>query len=113
MQLGRGHTKGDTVVWLPRSASCSPATWSSTAPRPTAATPTSTTGRRRSTTLAALEAEALVPGRGAALTERRSRSQTGSTGTRAFVAELYASVAAGRRRRQGPEARSTRTPTPR
>lgn len=50
IQLGRGHTKGDTVVWLPGSARCCRATWSSSAPRRMRATPTSRTGRRRWTT---------------------------------------------------------------
>jgi glyoxylase-like metal-dependent hydrolase (beta-lactamase superfamily II) len=49
MQLGRGHTKGDTVAWLPQQKICSAVTWSSTAPRSTPATPISATGRRRST----------------------------------------------------------------
>ena len=47
LQLGRGHTKGDTVVWLPRRESCSPATSSSTTRHPTQAMPISRTGRRR------------------------------------------------------------------
>jgi glyoxylase-like metal-dependent hydrolase (beta-lactamase superfamily II) len=50
LQLGRGHTKGDTVVWLPAERFCSAATWSNSTPRPTPATPTSKTGRRRWTT---------------------------------------------------------------
>ena len=50
LQLGRGHTKGDTVVWLPGEGACCRATWSSSAPRPMPATPTSRTGRRRWTT---------------------------------------------------------------
>ena len=55
------------------------ATWSSSTPRPTPATPTSRTGRRRSTTLAALEPEALVPGRGAALDHAGRRWPRAST----------------------------------
>jgi glyoxylase-like metal-dependent hydrolase (beta-lactamase superfamily II) len=51
LQLGRGHTKGDTVAWLPQEKSCSAATWSNLTPPPTRATPTSRTGRRRWTTL--------------------------------------------------------------
>ena len=51
------------------------ATWSSSTPRPTPATPTSRTGRRRWTHIAALKPQKLVPGprRGAADTRRRSR----------------------------------------
>jgi hypothetical protein len=44
--------------------------------------------------LAALDPLALVPGRGAALIGRE-RVQAGLEGTRAFVADLYASVQAG------------------
>ncbi len=47
MQLGRGHTKGDTVVVAAaRDASCSRATWSSTTRRRTRVTPISPTGPR-------------------------------------------------------------------
>lgn len=49
-QLGRGHTKGDTIVYLPPRTSASPATWSRPTPPATPATPTSPTGRRPSTT---------------------------------------------------------------
>jgi glyoxylase-like metal-dependent hydrolase (beta-lactamase superfamily II) len=46
--------------------------------------------------LAALGAEKLVPGRGAALTDRRQVAE-GLANTRAFVSELYAAVASGAR----------------
>jgi len=44
LQLGRGHTKGDTVAWLPQEKILFSGD-------PTRATPTSATGRRRWTTL--------------------------------------------------------------
>jgi glyoxylase-like metal-dependent hydrolase (beta-lactamase superfamily II) len=82
LQLGRGHTKGDTVVWLPQqSASCSAATSSSSTPRPMPATPTSPTGRRRWTT-SRLKPAKLVPGRGAAL-QTEAEVAAGLAGTRA------------------------------
>ena len=86
MQLGRGHTKGDTVVWLPSRRSCSPATWSSSTPRRTPATPTSRTGQDARQRRGA-EAEKLVPGRGAALTSAE-QVREGLDGTRAFVTDL-------------------------
>lgn len=50
LQLGRGHTKGDTVAWLPQEKSCSAATWWSSTPRRMRATRISRTGRRPWTT---------------------------------------------------------------
>jgi glyoxylase-like metal-dependent hydrolase (beta-lactamase superfamily II) len=91
MQLGRGHTKGDTVVWLPQQkilfsgdlveadAACYTgdaylADWPATLDR-----------------LAALGATKLVPGRGPALlTPERVRA--GLSYTRDFVSTLYASA---------------------
>lgn len=94
LQLGRGHTKGDTVVWLPGERTlfsgdlvefdatpyCGDAyysDWPATLDR-----------------LAALKPLALVPGRGAALQGEAQVAQ-GLAGTRAFLSDLYASVQAG------------------
>jgi glyoxylase-like metal-dependent hydrolase (beta-lactamase superfamily II) len=91
MQLGRGHTKGDTVVWLPQQkilfsgdlveadAACYTgdaylADWPATLDR-----------------LAALKPVKLVPGRGPAL-HTPERVQAGLAYTRDFVATLYASA---------------------
>jgi len=96
MQLGRGHTKGDTVVWLPRDRvlfsgdlveyAATPYTgdayladWPATLDR-----------------VAALKPRALVPGRGDALTTP-ARVRAGIAGTRAFVTKMFASVKKGRR----------------
>ena len=97
MQIGRGHTKGDTIVWLPKGKvlfsgdlveyGATPYTgdaylseWPATLDR-----------------LAALKPKVLVPGRGDAVTTpagvRRSIE-----GTRAFVSEMFAAVKAGRRK---------------
>ncbi len=92
--LGRGHTKGDTVVWLPEEKvlfagdlveyGATPYTgdaylkdWPETLAR-----------------LRVLGAEALVPGRGAAL-KTAEEVEAGIAGTQAFLSRLYRSVAAG------------------
>jgi glyoxylase-like metal-dependent hydrolase (beta-lactamase superfamily II) len=95
LQLGRGHTKGDTVAWLPESEvlftgdlvefGATPYTgdaylhdWATTLTR-----------------LAALKPRALVPGRGDALMGY-DRCQLAIEQTREFVSELLSSVRAGR-----------------
>jgi glyoxylase-like metal-dependent hydrolase (beta-lactamase superfamily II) len=94
LQLGRGHTKGDTVVWLPKdrilfsgdlvefdatpyAGDCYFEDWPATLDA-----------------LAALKPAKLVPGRGAAL-QTEADVARGLAGTRAFVAELYAAVKRG------------------
>jgi glyoxylase-like metal-dependent hydrolase (beta-lactamase superfamily II) len=95
LQLGRGHTKGDTVAWLPESQvlfsgdlvefGATPYTgdayledWPATLAR-----------------LAALKPRALVPGRGDAVVGR-DRCLLAIEQTREFVSELLASVRSGR-----------------
>jgi glyoxylase-like metal-dependent hydrolase (beta-lactamase superfamily II) len=94
LQLGRGHTQGDTVVWLPQERTlfsgdlvefdatpyCGDAyyaDWPATLDK-----------------LAALKPLALVPGRGAALQGEAQVAQ-GLVGTRAFLTDLYTAVKAG------------------
>ena len=94
LQLGRGHTAGDTVVWLPGERTlfsgdlvefgatpyCGDAyygDWPATLDK-----------------VATLAPMALVPGRGAAL-QGAAQVAEGLTGTRAFLTDLYASVKAG------------------
>jgi glyoxylase-like metal-dependent hydrolase (beta-lactamase superfamily II) len=94
MQVGRGHTKGDTIVWLPKEKvlfsgdlveyEATPYTgdayladWPSTIEA-----------------IAALNPEKLVPGRGRALTTP-AEVQAGLEGTRAFVTEMFESVQRG------------------
>ncbi len=94
MQVGRGHTKGDTVVWLPQERilfsgdlveyDATPYTgdaylgdWPATLDA-----------------IAALSPLQLVPGRGATL-RTPAAVQAGLDGTRAFVTEMFASVKAG------------------
>jgi len=92
-QAGRGHTQGDTVVWLPKekvlfagdlveygaTPYCGDAhlrDWPATLDR-----------------LAAFGAEKLVPGRGEALTSAALVTEA-IEGTRSFVSDLYRTVAA-------------------
>jgi len=94
LQLGRGHTKGDTVVWLPQerilfsgdlveydatpyAGDCYFEDWPSTLDA-----------------IAALKPAKLVPGRGRAL-QTPADVAAGLAGTRRFVAELYAAVKRG------------------
>ena len=94
LHLGRGHTKGDTVVWLPAEKvlfagdlveyGATPYTgdayledWPETLVR-----------------LRALGPEKLVPGRGAAL-KTAQEVEAGIAGTQAFLSRLYGSVAEG------------------
>lgn len=94
LHLGRGHTKGDTVVWLPEEkvlfsgdlveAGATPYTgdaylkdWPETLAR-----------------IRALGPEKLVPGRGAALATPAA-VEAGIAGTQDFLTRLYGAVAAG------------------
>jgi len=94
MHLGRGHTKGDTVVWLPREKvlfsgdlveyGATPYTgdaylreWPATLDR-----------------LRALAPEKLVPGRGDALVTPE-QVEAGLQGTKSFVTEMFAAVRDG------------------
>jgi glyoxylase-like metal-dependent hydrolase (beta-lactamase superfamily II) len=94
VQLGRGHTKGDTVVWLPQDRilfsgdlveyDATPYTgdaylgdWPATLDA-----------------IAALQPEKLVPGRGPAL-QTPGQVAMGLSGTRAFVTMLLDNVKAG------------------
>jgi glyoxylase-like metal-dependent hydrolase (beta-lactamase superfamily II) len=91
--VGRGHTKGDTIVWLPQDRilysgdlveyAATPYTgdaylrdWPATLDR-----------------LEAMQPQALVPGRGAALVTPAD-CRAGLEGTRDFIRQMYGSVAA-------------------
>jgi len=94
LQLGRGHTKGDTVVWLPKEKilfsgdlveyGATPYTgdaylrdWPQTLDR-----------------LRALEPQKLVPGRGDALVTPE-QVEAGLRGTQEFITQMFESVRAG------------------
>lgn len=94
MQLGRGHTKGDTVVWLPQEKVLLSGDLVEYGATPYAGDTYFQDWPATLDAIAALEPEKLVPGRGAALKTPREVAD-GLAGTRAFVSELYAKVKAG------------------
>ena len=94
LQLGRGHTKGDTVVWLPGEKTLFSGDLVEYNATPYAGDAYYEDWPATLDALAALKPEQLVPGRGAAL-KNAAEVQAGLAGTRAFVSELYASVKAG------------------
>ena len=94
IQLGRGHTKGDTVAWLPAQKILFSGDLVESGATPYAGDAYFTDWPATLDKIAALEAHALVPGRGAALTTP-AQVAAGLSGTRAFIADLYASVQAG------------------
>jgi len=94
LQLGRGHTKGDTVVWLPQERTLLSGDLVEFGATPYAGDAYFKDWPKTLDNLAALKPAALVPGRGAALTTPQSIAD-GLAGTRDFVAELYASVSQG------------------
>jgi len=99
MQLGRGHTKGDTVVWLPSERIMLSGDLVEYGATPYAGDAYFEDWPKTLDAIAALEPRKLVPGRGAALmTPEQVRE--GLAQTRAFISDLYAAVkrdaAAGR-----------------
>ena len=94
LQLGRGHTKGDTVVWLPQERTLFSGDLVEFDATPYAGDAYFQDWPRTLDNIAALKPLALVPGRGAAL-KGEAQVAEGLAGTRAFVSELFASVKAG------------------
>jgi glyoxylase-like metal-dependent hydrolase (beta-lactamase superfamily II) len=94
LQLGRGHTKGDTVVWLPQDKVLFSGDLVEFDATPYAGDAYFTDWPQTLANIAALQPDKLVPGRGAALMDA-AQVQAGLDGTRAFVSELFASVKAG------------------
>ncbi len=94
LQLGRGHTKGDTVVWLPSQKILFSGDLVEYDATPYCGDAYYEDWPRTLDAIAALAPEQLVPGRGAALTTP-GQVQAGLAGTRAFVSELYALVKQG------------------
>jgi glyoxylase-like metal-dependent hydrolase (beta-lactamase superfamily II) len=96
IQLGRGHTKGDTVVWLPQQKILLSGDLVEYDATPYAGDAYYEDWPRTLDAIAALKPEKLVPGRGAALmTPEQVRA--GLEGTRSFVSDLYAAVREGAR----------------
>ena len=94
IQLGRGHTKGDTVVWLPQDKVLFSGDLVEFDATPYAGDAYFQDWPQTLDHIAALKPEALVPGRGAAL-QGAADVARGLDGTRAFVSDLYANVKAG------------------
>jgi glyoxylase-like metal-dependent hydrolase (beta-lactamase superfamily II) len=94
LQLGRGHTKGDTVVWLPQDKVLFSGDLVEFDATPYAGDAYFQDWPQTLDNLAALKPAKLVPGRGAAL-QSPEQVAAGLAGTRAFVSELYESVKAG------------------
>ncbi len=94
LQLGRGHTKGDTVAWLPQQKTLFSGDLVEFDATPYAGDAYFRDWPQTLDNIAALQPEQLVPGRGAALTTP-AQVQAGLSGTRNFIADLRASVEAG------------------
>jgi glyoxylase-like metal-dependent hydrolase (beta-lactamase superfamily II) len=94
LQLGRGHTKGDTVAWLPKERILFSGDLVEFDATPYAGDAYFRDWPATLDRIAALEPSALVPGRGAALSTPE-QVQLGLQGTRAFIADVLASVEAG------------------
>ncbi len=93
LQLGRGHTKGDTVAWLPAEKILFSGDLVEFGATPYAGDAYFKDWPQTLDNLAALKPEKLVPGRGAAL-QTPAQVQEGLAGTRAFISDLYESVKA-------------------
>jgi glyoxylase-like metal-dependent hydrolase (beta-lactamase superfamily II) len=91
MQIGRGHTKGDTVVWLPQERVLFSGDLVEYDATPYTGDAYLKDWPAALDAIAALKPQALVPGRGAAL-KTPAEVAKGLEGTRAFVSDLYQSV---------------------
>jgi glyoxylase-like metal-dependent hydrolase (beta-lactamase superfamily II) len=94
IQLGRGHTKGDTVAWLPEQKILFSGDLVEFDATPYAGDAYFQDWPKTLDNIAALKPVALVPGRGAALTTPEQVA-AGLKGTRDFIADVWASVKAG------------------
>jgi glyoxylase-like metal-dependent hydrolase (beta-lactamase superfamily II) len=94
LQLGRGHTKGDTVVWLPQERVLLSGDLVEFDATPYAGDAYFQDWPQTLTNVAALKPLALVPGRGPALLGEQQVA-AGLDATRSFIADLYTSVKAG------------------
>jgi glyoxylase-like metal-dependent hydrolase (beta-lactamase superfamily II) len=91
LQLGRGHTKGDTVVWLPKERILFSGDLVEFQTTPYCGDAYFSDWPGTLAAVAALEPEQLVPGRGAALTTRE-QVRDALENTRAFVDDVYDGV---------------------
>jgi glyoxylase-like metal-dependent hydrolase (beta-lactamase superfamily II) len=96
LQLGRGHTKGDTVVWLPQEKILFSGDLVEYDATPYTGDAYLSDWPATLDAIAALGPQKLVPGRGAAL-QTPADVKAGLDGTRAFVTAMYESVREGAR----------------
>ena len=94
LQLGRGHTKGDTVAWLPQQKILFSGDLVEFDATPYAGDAYFKDWPATLDHIAALQPQQLVPGRGAALTTPEQVA-AGIAGTRNFIADVRASVEEG------------------
>jgi glyoxylase-like metal-dependent hydrolase (beta-lactamase superfamily II) len=94
MQLGRGHTKGDTVVWLPQEKILFSGDLVEYGATPYTGDAYLTDWPATLDAVAALNPEKLVPGRGASLMTPQD-VRAGLDGTRAFITEMFGAVKRG------------------
>ena len=94
LQLGRGHTKGDTVAWLPQQKILFSGDLVEFDATPYAGDAYFKDWPQTLDHVAALQPAQLVPGRGAALTTPE-QVRVGLQGTRDFIADVRDSVEAG------------------
>jgi glyoxylase-like metal-dependent hydrolase (beta-lactamase superfamily II) len=93
LQLGRGHTKGDTVVWLPNERAMLSGDLVEFDATPYAGDAYFSDWPQTLDNIAAMKPTALVPGRGPAL-KGEAQVKKGLDVTRAFVSDVYAQVRA-------------------
>jgi glyoxylase-like metal-dependent hydrolase (beta-lactamase superfamily II) len=94
MQLGRGHTKGDTVVWLPQEKILFSGDLVEYEATPYTGDAYLADWPDTLDNIAALKPAKLVPGRGAALMTPEA-VKAGLDGTDRFVSEMFAAVKRG------------------
>ncbi|MFL6627199.1 MAG: MBL fold metallo-hydrolase, partial [Vitreoscilla sp.] len=94
LQLGRGHTKGDTVVWLPQERTLLSGDLVEFDATPYAGDAYFKDWPQTLENVAALKPLALVPGRGPAL-KGEAQVADGLRSTAGFIADVRASVEAG------------------
>ncbi len=94
LQLGRGHTKGDTVVWLPKERTLLSGDLVEFDATPYAGDAYFQDWPNTLKNLAALKPLALVPGRGPAL-KGEAQVQKGLEVTGGFIADVWKHVKAG------------------
>jgi glyoxylase-like metal-dependent hydrolase (beta-lactamase superfamily II) len=94
MQLGRGHTKGDTVVWLPQEKILFSGDLVEYDATPYTGDAYLADWPQTLDAIDALQPQKLVPGRGATL-QTPAQVKAGLDGTRAFVTTMFGAVKAG------------------